>query len=106
MQFSFLMILATNYGPLSEIILSDKLCNFQILSLNSRASPSTLVLFMVGTKCTIFVNLSTTTRIESYPCIKGNFVMKFALMWVHIFSGIKFGINFSTSGCVQFLLCW
>ena len=100
------MIPVTNCGPLSKIILSGNPCNFQILSLNNHASPSVLVLSVVGTKCVIFVNLSTTTRIESYPCAKGNFVMKSALMWVHVFSGIKFGINFPAGGCVQFLLHW
>ena len=48
------------------IILSGNLCNFQILSLNSHASPSALVHSVVGTKCAIFVNLSTTAKIESY----------------------------------------
>ena len=62
-----------------------------------------LVLSVVGMKCAIFVNLSTTTKIESYPCAKGNFIIKSALIWVHTFSGIKFGINFPTGGCVQFL---
>jgi len=80
MQFSSLMMPATNCGPLSEIILLGKLCNFQILSLNSHASPSALILSVVGTKCAMFVNLSTTTRIESYPCTKGNFIMKSILM--------------------------
>jgi len=80
MQFNSLMIPTANCGPLSEIMLSSSLCNFQILFLNNYASLSALVLSVVGTKCTIFVNLSTTTKIESYPCAKGNFVMKSALI--------------------------
>ena len=80
MQFSFFMIPATNCSPLSEIILSDNPCSFQTLSLNKRANPSVLVFSVVGIKCPIFVNLSTTTKIESYPCAKGNFVMKSALI--------------------------
>ena len=55
---------AANCCPLSEIILSGNLCNFQMLSLNNS---SMLVLSVVSMKCTIFVNLSTTTKIESYP---------------------------------------
>ena len=66
MQFSSLMIPAVNCGPLSKIILFGNLCSFQI-SLNSHVSPSTLVLSVVDIKCAIFVNLSTTTRIELYP---------------------------------------
>ena len=58
---------ATNCGPLSEMILSGSLCNFQMLSLNNCANPSALILSVVGIKCVIFVNLSTTTKIESYP---------------------------------------
>ena len=48
------------------MILSERLCNFHILSLNNLASPSANVLSVVGMKCTIFVNQSTTTKIESY----------------------------------------
>jgi len=59
------MIPATNCGPLSEIILSGSPCNFQMLSLNNHASPSALVFSVVEIKCAIFVNLSTTTKIES-----------------------------------------
>ena len=80
MQFSSFMIPTTNCGPLSKIILSGNPCNFQILSLNSHASPSALILSVVGTKYAIFVNLSTTTRIELYPWAKDNFMMKSALM--------------------------
>jgi len=80
MQFSSFMILAANCGPLSEITLSGSPCSFQTLSLNKRANPSVLVLSVVGIKCPIFVNLSTTTKIESYPCAKGNFVIKSALI--------------------------
>jgi len=80
MRFSSFMIPAVNYGPLSEIILSGNPCSFQTLSLNKHANPSALVFSVVGIKCPIFVNLSTTTKIESYPCAKGNFVMKSALI--------------------------
>jgi len=63
MRFNSLMISAVNYGPLSEIMLSGSPCNFQILFLNNCANPSTLVFSVVGMKCAIFVNLSTTTKI-------------------------------------------
>jgi len=58
------MIPAVNCGPLSEIMLSGSLCSFQILSLNNCARPFVLVLSVVGIKCAIFVNLSTTTKIK------------------------------------------
>jgi len=63
-------------------MLFDKPYNFQILSLNNLASSTTLVFFVVGIKCAIFVNLSTTTRIKSYSCVKGNFVMKSVLIYI------------------------
>ena len=63
MQLSSLIIPAVKCGPLLEIMLSGSLCNFQTLFLNKHASPSTLVLSVVGIKYAIFVNLSTTTKI-------------------------------------------
>ena len=59
------MIPAMNCGPLSEITLSGSPYNFQILSLNNYANPSALVFSIVDMKCPIFMNLSTTTKIES-----------------------------------------
>jgi len=98
------MTSVVNYSPLSKIMLSGSPYSFQTLSLNSYARPSILVLSIVGMKCAIFVNLSTTTKIESYSCTKGNFVIKSMLMLVHTFFEIEFGISFPTGGCVQFLL--
>ena len=51
-----------------------------MLSLNSCASPSVLVLSVVDIKYAIFINLSTITKIESYSYAKDNFVMKSILM--------------------------
>jgi len=51
-----------------------------MLSLNSHTSLSALILSVVDAKYAIFVNLSTTTKIELYPWAKGNFVMKSALI--------------------------
>jgi len=65
---------------------------------NNLASPSTNVFSIVGMKCAIFVNLSTTTRIKSYPCANGNLVMKSADMCVQGLSGIELGISLP-AGC-------
>ena len=96
----------TNCGPLSDIMLSDRPCNFHILSLNNHANPSTDVFSVVGIKCTILVNWSTTTRIESYSCAKGNLVMKSADIYAQGFSGIEFGINLSAGSSMWFLFFW
>jgi len=52
--------------------------NFYTLSLNNLASPSTDVFSIVEIKCTIFVNLLTTTKIELYSYASSNLVMKSA----------------------------
>jgi len=59
------------------MILLGNPCNFHTLSLNNLASPSADVFFVVEIKYTIFINLSTTTKIELYPYASGNLVMKF-----------------------------
>jgi len=88
------------------MILSGKPCSFYTLFLNSLANSSAIIFSVVGIKWTIFVSLSTTTRIESYPCAKSSLVIKSADIYVQGFSGIEFGINFPTSYSVWFLLCW
>ena len=87
-------------------MLSGRPCNFHILSLNNHANPSTDVFSVVGIKCTILVNWSTTTRIESYSCAKGNLVMKSADIYAQGFSGIEFGINLSAGSSMWFLFFW
>ena len=88
------------------MVLSGNLYNFHILFLNNLASFSTNVFSVVGIKCTIFVNLSTTTKIELYPCTNSNLVMKSAEIYTQGFSRIEFDISFSASCSVQFLLYW
>ena len=87
-----------DYGPLSKIILLGSPCNFHTLSLNSLASPSTNIFSIVGMKWTIFVNLSTTTKIESYPWANSNLVIKSAEICIQDLSGIELGINLP-AGC-------
>ena len=58
------------------------LYSFHILSLNNLASPSANVFSVVGMKWTIFINLSTTTKIELYPCAIGSLVIKSANIYV------------------------
>jgi len=105
-SFNSLISPAANYGPQSDIILLGRPCNFHTLSLNNLASPSADVFSIVEMKCPIFVNLSTTTRIESYPCTNGNLVMKSADMCVQGFSGIELGISFPAGCSMRFLLHW
>ena len=103
--FNFCITPAINWSSLSKMILLGNPCNFHMLSLNNLANPSANVFSIVGIKYTIFVNLSTTTRIESYPCTSSNLVIKSTEMYAQGFSRIKFGINFPAGCSVQFLLC-
>jgi len=84
-------------------MLSGNPCSFHILSLNNLASPSADVFSVVGMKWTIFVNQSTTTKIESYPCAIGSLVIKSADICIQGFSDIELGINFSAGCSVWFL---
>jgi len=85
------------------MMLSDNPCSFHILSLNNLASPSANVFSVVGIKWTIFVNLSTTTKIESYLYAIGSLVIKSANICIQGFSSIKLGINLPAGCSVQFL---
>ena len=84
-------------------MLSGNPYSFYTLSLNNLASPSADVFSIVEIKWTIFVNLSTTTKIESYPCAIGSLVIKSANICVQGFLGIGLGINLPASYSVQFL---
>ena len=84
--FNTLVIFAANYGPLSDITLSDNPCNFHTLSLNNCASLSTNFSFIVATKYVILDNLSQTTRIASFLATNGNFMIKLTIKYVHNFS--------------------
>ena len=84
-------------------MLSGSPYSFHTLSLNNLASPSANVFSVVGMKWTIFVNQSTTTKIELYSCAIGSLVIKSADIYIQDFSGIELGINFPTGYSVQFL---
>ena len=88
------------------MILSGNSYNFHILFLNNHANPFANVLSIVGIKCTIFIDLSTTTKIELYPWAKGSLVIKSANICVQGFSRIEFGISFPAGCSVQFLFFW
>jgi len=86
-----------------EMMLSGNPCSFHMLSLNSLANPSADVFSIVGIKWTILVNQSTATRILSYPCIKGNLVIKSANICIQGFSGIDLALTFLPAILCSFL---
>jgi len=61
---------------------------------------------VVGIKWTIFVNLSTTTKIALYPCTNGSLVMKSADICIQDLLGIELGINLSAGCSMWFLFLW
>ena len=104
MPFNSFVISATNYGPLSNTMLFGSPYNFYILSLNSLASPSANVSFVVATKCIILDNLLQTTRIISFSATIGNFVIKSTIRCVHGFSGTSLSFNFPATSSVLFFI--
>jgi len=85
-------------------MLLGNLYSFYTLFLNNLINSFADVFSVVGIKCTIFVNLLTTTKIKSYPWAKNSFVIKSADIKIYDFSGIELGISLSASCSVWFLL--
>ena len=88
------------------MMLLGNLYNFHTLSLSNLASPFANILSIVGIKWTIFVNLSTTTKIKSYPYANGSLVMKSANIYVQGFLDIELGINLPVGYSMWFLFLW
>ena len=103
--FISLMTLDANWGPLSEGTFSGSPCSFHTLSLNNRATPSAVTDDVMGMTWVIFENQSTTTNMESYPWLLGNWVIRSVEITSHGRDGISFGINspwgFSGNGLVR-----
>lgn len=53
----------------------------------------TVYVIMIAKKLAYFINLSTTTKMQSFPCIMGNPMIKYmdilSLFYVGIISGYK-----------------
>jgi len=62
-MFNSLITPAMNCSPLSEIILSSKLCNFQMLFLNNLASPFAIVFSVSGPFLLAYLLLSESNCI-------------------------------------------
>jgi len=95
-----------NCGPLSDMILLGRPCNFHTLSLNNLTSPSANIFSVVEIKWTIFVSQFTTTKMALYPWAKGSLVIKSTDICIHGFSGIELGISLPADCSVQFLFLW
>jgi len=102
--FNSLVNSITNCGPLLEIILSSKVYNFYMLSLNNLAKSSADIPFVVATKYLIFDNLSHTTRITSFSTTNSHLMKKFTIRCIHGFSGILLNFNFPAYISVLFFI--
>ena len=74
-------------------MLSDNLCNFYILSLNSHTNSSTVILSVVATKYVILDNLLHTTNIASFSATNGSFIIKLTVRYIHSFSSTSLNFN-------------
>ena len=102
--FSSFVNSTANCGPLSDTTLSSNPCSFQMLFLNSLASPSTDISSVIATKCVILNNLSQTTRIASFPATNDNFVIKSTVRCVHSLSGTLLNFNFPIGISILFFI--
>jgi hypothetical protein len=88
-----------NLLSLSPTMVLGRPCNLKISLKNSSATCAALKSVAMEKKCANFVNLSTTTKIQSFPCVFGNPVMKSMDMLSHLFSGMGKGCS-SPARCV------
>jgi hypothetical protein len=78
---------------LSLTMVLGKLCNLKISLKNSSTTCAPLKSMAMEKKCANFVNLSTTTKIQSFPYVLGNSVMKSMDMLYHLCSGMGKGCS-------------
>jgi hypothetical protein len=95
-----------NLLSLSLMMVLGRPCSLNTSLKNNLATCATLKSVAMGKKCEKFVNLSTTTKMKSFPYALGNPVMKSMDILSHLCSGIGKGCN-SPAGCVcSYLFSW
>jgi hypothetical protein len=82
-----------NLLSLSLIIVFGRPCNLKTSLKNSLATCVALKSVAMEKKCANFVNLSTTTKMHSFPYALGKLVMKSMDMLSHLCSGMGKGCN-------------
>jgi hypothetical protein len=88
-----------NLLSLSLIMVLGRPCSLNTSLKNNSATCVALKSVAMEKKCENFVNLSTTTKIKSFPCSLGKPVMKSMDILSHLCSGMGRGCN-SPAGCV------
>jgi hypothetical protein len=73
------------------MIVLGRLCSQKMWVMNRLASSSALIIVEHGTKCIIFVNLSTTTQIASWPFELGKPVTQSIVISFQGYSGAGSG---------------
>ena len=71
-------------------------CNLKTSLKNSLATYAALKSMAMEKKCANFVNLSTTMKMQSFPCVLGNPVMKSMDIISHLCSVMGKGCNSPT----------
>jgi hypothetical protein len=88
-----------NRPSLSLTMVLGKPCSLKISLRNKSATCVALKSLAMEKKCANLVNLSTTTKIQSFSCALGNPMMKSIEMLSHLCSGMGRGCN-NPVGCV------
>jgi hypothetical protein len=95
-----------NLLSLSLIMVLGRPCNLNTSLKNNSATCAALKSMAMEKKCANFVNLSTTMKMQSFPCALGKPVMKSMDILSHLCSRMGRGCN-SPTGCVcSFLFSW
>ena len=104
--FSLFISFVANCGSLFNIMLSDNLCYFYILSLNSLTNSCTVILSSVATKYVILDNLLHTTNIAFFSATNGSFIIKLTIRYIYSFSSTSLNLDLSASTSVWFFILW
>ena len=82
-----------NLLSLSLTMVLGRPCNLKISLKISLDTYVALKSVAMEKKCANFVNLSTTTKMQSFPCVLGNLVMKSMDMLSHLCYGMGRGCS-------------
>jgi len=105
-SFNFLINLATNCKPLSEITLSDNLCNFHTLSLNNLANPSSIIFSVIAIKLPVSRDYNSILAVYDRFLKMLYFIINSTDIYCYDLSSTVFGLNFPAGISALFFILW